>query len=80
MASDFVKPKLNEVGHINRLDNQVRRMEEQVERDAAVAEDNDADFDREAYDQLKQELSMQKKVKEDMLSGTLPRFKPYLRV
>ena len=55
-------------------------MEEQVERGAAMADDNDADFDREAYDQLKQELSMQKKVKEDMLSGTLPRFKPYLRI
>ena len=55
-------------------------MEEQVERGAAMVDDNDADFDREAYDQLKQELSMQKKVKEDMLSGTLPRFKPYLRI
>ena len=45
-----------------------------------MADGNDTDFDREAYDQLKKELSMQKKVKEDMLSGTLPRFKPYLRL
>ena len=74
-----MKPKLNEAGHIHRLDRQVRRMEGQVERGAAMADD-DADFDREAYDQLKQELAMQKKVKEDMLSGTLPRFKPYLRI
>ena len=33
-------------------------MEEQVEKGTAMADDNDADFDREAYDQLKKEISM----------------------
>lgn len=37
-------------------------------------------FDRDAFDKMKRELSEHKKLKEDMLSGTLTRFKPYLRL
>jgi len=36
--------------------------------------ESEENFDRDAYDQLKKELSARKKLKEDMLSGTLPRF------
>jgi len=41
---------------------------------------SEENFDREAFDNLKRELSEHKKLKEDMLSGTLPRFRPYLRI
>ena len=48
---DFVKPKLNEVGHINLLDRQMADMEENLERGAK--REDEEDFNREAYDQLK---------------------------
>jgi len=78
-ASDFVKPKYNETSAyaaraeandvaMGDLEGRVDDMEGQK------------DFDREAFNELKKELSQRKKLKEDMLTGTLPRFAPYLRL
>ena len=45
-----------------------------------ASEEGNENFDREAFDELKKDLAQRKKLKEDMLSGTIPRFKPYLRL
>jgi hypothetical protein len=37
------------------------------------------DFDREAFDKIKKEISERKKAKERLLSQGLPEFKAYLR-
>jgi hypothetical protein len=57
------------------MDKSITTMEGQVGK-----MNDDKDFDREAFDQLKRELSSRKKLKEDMLTGTIPRFKAYLRL
>ena len=75
-AEDFVKPRHNEASLLSNLSRQVGSLEDQVQNTDEAGEN----FDREAFDQLKRELSSRKKLKEDMLSGTLPRFKPYLRI
>ena len=73
---DFVKPRHNEASLLANLGRQVDSLENQVES----ANEKDENFDRAAFDSLKRELSERRKLKEDMLSGTLPRFKPYLRL
>lgn len=79
-SSDFVKGKYNEVDTFARRaadnDHALNRME----READGMHQDEPDFDREAFDQLKREIGQRKKLKEDMLSGTIPRFAPYLRL
>lgn len=76
VTEDFVKPKFNEASLYASLDHSANQMEQKVgETDTSHEE-----FDRDAYDRLKKELSERKRVKEDMLTGTLPRFRPYLRL
>jgi len=79
-ASDFVKPKFNEVVSVAGVSDHFSEKIGRLERDTAAQDEKAEDFDREAYDNLKKELTMQKKLKEDMLTGTIPRFKPYLRL
>lgn len=76
VTEDFVKPKFNEASLYAGLDHSVNQMEQKV----GETDTSHEDFDRDAYDQLKKELSERKRVKEDMLTGTLPRFRPYLRL
>jgi len=76
VTEDFVKPKFNEASLYAGLDHSVNQMEQRVDETDTSQED----FDRDAYDRLKKELSELKRVKEDMLTGTLPRFRPYLRL
>ena len=42
--------------------------------------DTAVEFDKDAYLALKKELSEAKQLKENMLDGTIPKFKPYLRL
>ena len=80
--SDFVKPKYNEqsayANYGAHLDSSVERLERNIGQ--SEAQEGEENFDREAFDKLKDELRQKKKLKEDMLTGTMPRFKPYLRV
>ena len=73
---DFVKAKFNENSLQASYESQVAKMQNQ----ASAMEDDKDNFDREAFDRLKKEIGERKKLKEDMLTGTLPRFKPYLRI
>jgi len=74
-----VKPKFNEASAYavkdTAMDQSITSMESKVGK-----MNDEKDFDREAFDQLKKELSSRKKLKEDMLTGTIPRFKAYLRL
>ena len=79
-AQDFVKPRYNEVSAYANKNSAVENSIARIEKQVGKMSEEDKDFDREAFDQLKKELSQRKKLKEDMLTGTLPRFKPYLRV
>ncbi len=76
VATDYIKPKFNEASLYASLDESVSAMEQKV----STVDEDEEDFDREAYNRFKQELSERKRVKEEMLTGTLPRFKPYLRL
>ena len=71
-----MKPRHNEASLLANLGRHVDSLENQV----VGTDEKDENFDRAAFDDLKRELSQRKKLKEDMLSGTLPRFKPYLRI
>lgn len=81
-SSDFVKPKYNEASayaaKAQANEDAMTRLEGQ--QAAAGEMEGEEDFDRAAFDELKRELTQRKKLKEDMLTGTLPRFAPYLRL
>ena len=75
-----MKGKYNEAAAFARQD---ASMDSSISNLTQQASDYEADkdnFDRAAFDQLKRDLSERKKLKEDMLTGTIARFKPYLRL
>ena len=55
-TSDFVKPKYNEAAAVARVSHDVDMMEQRVED--GPEDSGDTDFDREAYDELKRQLTM----------------------
>jgi hypothetical protein len=80
--SHYALPKANEKAayaeqvalndmHVSSLQNRSDKMERQ--------DQNNADFDKEAYYQLKEQLRQRKDAKERLLSQGLPEFKAYLR-
>lgn len=77
--SDFVKRRYSEVGagaaKAASVDASVTKLEQMTAR-----AQGEKDFDREAFDKMKEELRKRKQLKEDMLSGGLTKFKPYLRI
>lgn len=83
-ASDFVKPQVSEVRAYDQkkysMSNDIANKEARLARmeDDQAAEGDD--FNREAFDQLKEELRQRKAAKETLLNGSnMPQFKSYLR-
>ena len=56
-------------------ENAGNKIEEQLD----AVDQKAKDFDREAYDQMKNNLRMRKEAKERLLNQGLPEFKAYLR-
>lgn len=70
---DYIKPRVNEVGLVEK---QVVSHERAIETLEAEKEEK---FDKEAFLKIKEEIQSRKQAKQRLLNQGLPEFKAYLR-
>ena len=76
--TDFVQGRISEQHAYNRSKLSNDNASKSLEQDSAAV-DQSKDFDREAYEKIRAEISARKEAKERLLSQGLPEFKAYLR-